>query len=145
MYQNHSIFWALLALNTLLRETGVLCVVLVLLPHLELLSSLPGELLKRHLVDLAPNLLLHLGDFLFGIDSFSFGVLQHKFATKQVSIFERFDTILRFTRRLEFREGKPTSVMSLLVPNHDACMGGGVQGTYELPNFFGMRTTLSLP
>lgn len=67
------------------------CVILVVIPDLELLSGTAfpcGELLQLNLVDLASDLLLHLGDFLLCVDGLSLGVIQDQFAPEQMGVLK---------------------------------------------------------
>lgn len=108
-----------LALTSSLRRSAMhlvepSCVILVVIPDLELLSGAAfacGEFLQLHLVDLAPDLLLHLGDFLFRVDGLGLGVVQDQLAPEQMSVFERPDAVLRLSWRLKFRKGESTSVV----------------------------------
>lgn len=109
------------------------CIIFVVIPDFELLSgtALPcGELLQFHLVDLAPDLLLHLGDFLFRVNGLSLGIVQDQLAPEQMSVFERLDAVLCLSWRLKFRKGKSTSVVCFRVSNCGEIMrqrgkGGG--------------------
>lgn len=105
-----------ISLNRFWREISALCIVLVFLPNLEFLSGpLPGELLNCHLVYLAPNLPLHLGDLFFRINSLGFSVVQYKSAAKQMGIFEGLDAVLCISWRLKLRKGKSSSILFLSV------------------------------
>lgn len=54
------------------------CTVLVLLPDLELLPGLAcRELLDGHPVDLASDLLLHLGNLLFSVHGLCLSIVEH--------------------------------------------------------------------